>query len=51
MMVMSSWKCLRIPRSILLRSEYLISLFIAATCNAASMILLAMHCTTYEQKV
>ncbi|RRT51950.1 hypothetical protein B296_00042562 [Ensete ventricosum] len=29
--VMSSWKCRRIPRSIFLRSEYLISRFLAAS--------------------
>jgi hypothetical protein len=32
---MSSWKWRRTPRSIFLRSEYLISLFLAASCIAA----------------
>jgi hypothetical protein len=32
---MSSWKCRLTPRSIFLRSEYLISLFLAASCIAA----------------
>lgn len=31
----SSWKCLLTPRSIFFRSEYLISLFFAASCSAA----------------
>lgn len=35
MTVMSSWKCLRTPRSIFFKSEYLISLFLAASSNAA----------------
>ncbi|KMT06934.1 hypothetical protein BVRB_6g152710 [Beta vulgaris subsp. vulgaris] len=32
--VISSWKCRRTPRSIFFKSEYLISLFLAASCNA-----------------
>jgi len=42
--VMSSWKCRRTPRSIFFRSEYLISLFFAASCKAAFTSLLALPC-------
>ena len=35
MTVMSSWKCRRTPRDIFFKSEYLISLFLAASCKAA----------------
>lgn len=42
--VISSWKCLLTPRSIFLRSEYRISLFLAATCRAALISLLAIPC-------
>ena len=41
MTVMSSWKWRRTPRSIFLRSEYLISLFLAAACSAALINFLA----------
>lgn len=41
MTVMSSWKWRRTPRSIFLRSEYLISLFLAASCSAALISFLA----------
>lgn len=44
MTVMSSWKWRRTPRSIFLRSEYLISLFLAASCSAAVISLLAQPC-------
>lgn len=40
--VMSSWKCRRTPRSIFFKSEYLISLFFAASCSAAFTSLLAL---------
>lgn len=43
--VMSSWKWRRTPRSIFFRSEYLISLFFAASCNAVFTNLLALPCT------
>nr|GLL19135.1 hypothetical protein BVRB_6g152710 [Ipomoea trifida] len=42
--VMSSWKCLRTPRSIFFRSEYLISRFFAASCSAAFTSLRALPC-------
>lgn len=42
--VMSSWKCRRTPRSIFLRSEYLISRFFAASCSAAFTSLRALPC-------
>ncbi|KAL0907136.1 hypothetical protein M5K25_025680 [Dendrobium thyrsiflorum] len=46
MTVMSSWKCLLVPRLIFLISSYLISLFFAATLRAAFTNLLAMPCNT-----
>lgn len=48
MTVMSSWKCLRTPRSILFRSEYLISLFFAASCSATLISLLAIPCNKHQ---
>lgn len=42
--VMSSWKCRRTPRSIFFRSEYLISLFFAASCRATFTSLFALPC-------
>lgn len=45
--VMSSWKCLRTPLSIFFKSEYLISLFFAASCNAAFTNLRALPCTPH----
>lgn len=47
--VISSWKCLLIPRSIFLRSEYRISLFLAATRSAALTSLLAIPYATHKQ--
>lgn len=44
--VMSSWKCRRTPRSIFFKSEYLISLFLAASCKAAFTSLRALPCKT-----
>lgn len=41
---MSSWKCRRTPRSIFFKSEYLISLFFAASCSAVFTNLLAIPC-------
>lgn len=42
--VISSWKCRRTFLSIFLRSEYLISLFFAASWSAALISLLALPC-------
>lgn len=47
--VMSSWKCRRTPRSIFFKSEYLISLFFAASCSAAFTNLLALPCNEIVQ--
>lgn len=48
--VISSWKCLLTPRSIFCRSEYLISLFFAASCNAALTNFLATPWKRREDK-
>lgn len=49
--VISSWKCLRTPRSIFFRSEYLISLFFAASCRAAFTNALALPCIERKMKI
>lgn len=47
--VMSSWKWRRTPRSIFFKSEYLISLFFAASCIAVFTNLLALPCIKVKQ--
>lgn len=51
MTVISSWKCLLTPLSIFFRSEYLISLFFAASLRAVFMSFLAIPCTLTCQSI